>query len=155
MDEYISWIQLTLTGVIIAAFGFFIRGLVNDLKRKFEEKFTDYKKYNKERLDDTKTGIDQEIGHMTKSIDIAHERIGEAAKAREKIKDTVFSEKEHNLVCDKRLTDIKMHTSLEVKRLGDSLLVALGKMNTELQAMKICFGKLDGRTHFLKDKDII
>jgi len=76
--EYISWIQLTVTGALLGAFFFLIRTFLADLKEKFNEKFESYKTYTEKQLLDVRKDTEKELGHMEKNISIAHQRITEA-----------------------------------------------------------------------------
>ena len=152
MDKYISWIQLTITGGLLGAFIVIIRGSLDDLKNKFNEKFKEYKDYNRERLEDVKNDVGRELSHISESVTVAHNRINEANKERGILKDKAFSEEKHDLICDGRIKDLKMYVSADIKRLGDSIFASLDGLKKDIEQLNQKFERLDGRTGFLKDK---
>ena len=148
-SEYTSWVQLTITGALLAAFFVLIRANTNnmfkELKDKFAGKFIDYKNYHENQLRHTKDATDKELEHMKDSVNVAHDRINEGKQARENIRKEFLTEEKHALLCSNNTHEIKKHISEEIKRLSENLLAAIIGLEKQI-------ARVQSRTHFLKDK---
>ena len=122
MTSYISWIQLTVTALLI---GGVFTGLKSGLKRTQDS----IEKY-----------VDKEIGRMTDNVKLAHTRIDESTTER---RTEYLTETKHSLICINKMHELKDHMT-----------VSLNSVFEAIRALEKKIDQLDGRTGFLKDKQL-
>ena len=122
MTSYISWIQLTVTAVLI---GGVFAGLKSGLKRTQDS----IEKY-----------VDKEIGRMTDNVKLAHTRIDESTMER---RTEYLTETKHSLLCINKMHELKDHMTVSLNSVFDAI-----------RALEKKIDQLDGRTGFLKDKQL-
>ncbi|MBU1621812.1 MAG: hypothetical protein KJ604_20340 [Gammaproteobacteria bacterium] len=96
MIEYVSWIQLAITALLL--------GLIMRSVSKQGQSLTQY--------------LDKEIIRMEKSVNLAHDRISAAAVER---KTEYLREDTHQLLCDNAMHELKEHVSKELNALFSAL----------------------------------
>lgn len=122
MTSYISWIQLTVTAVLI---GGVFAGLKNGLKQTQDS----IEKY-----------VEREIRRMDDDLKMAHTRIDDANAER---RTEYLLESKHTLICSNRMHELKEHVTDSMNAVFDAI-----------RAIDKKIDQLDGRTGFLKDKQL-
>ena len=96
MAEYISWIQLTITGLLFVV----ISGFVSRQSKIIQ------------------SYVDKEIGRMETRVTMAHNRIDSAAVER---KTEYLREDKHALLCSKQTLELKQHVTAELKAIFEAI----------------------------------
>lgn len=83
--------------------------------------------------------VDKEIFRMGKDVEIAHSRIDDANTER---RAEYLLESRHTLICSNKMHELKEHVTGSLNAVFDAI-----------RALEKKIDKLDGRTHFLQDKE--
>ena len=131
MDEYTSWIQLTITAILLGV-------IFSSLKSSQKKTQDDIQKHVDDAQSDIDKNIERETATMKESIKIAHARIDESTAER---RNNYLTKEFHGMLCENRMHELKEHVTFNMNAIFEAI-----------RALDKKIDKLDGRTGFLKDK---